>query len=281
MNTDEFREYSEMAKRIFFFMNKKINRLNSNCVLYIDMYDYITGTYANIRYPNNITIFIGTIIDSWKDEYSILMNRRDYIGTIMSWALAHELHHADQLISMIQYNNNYDYKMSVEGDVERASYNWIDINRADLSSIGGFNVVIEYLDSQNLPDTKNCNYRKASVKEYYQQTIANIIIRDFDLFNKIGVFTNDELVDDIVLVFGNRDYVVIKSFGRYLPENINTFSNLAYKWAGFFDMYSIEVKAEFFTSKEGRKAASIKFDFSNQLIKPMLFKDINAYGGLI
>lgn len=279
MTMEEYYEYSNIAFRIFNFMNGKINRLNSQCTFQIDMYDRINGIYANIRYPNNVTLYIGNIIDSWDDKYSTIMNKRDYIGTMICWAMAHELHHADQLISMLQYNANPTYKLSVEGDVERASYNWVSNNRRDLSQIGGFAIIIEQLDSNNLPDAEDCNYRKASIKEFYKQTIANIIIRDFDLFNKLKIFTDDTLVDDIILNFEDIDRIVIKSNGSYLKENINIFCDLAYRWAGYYDRYLIDVRADFATS-EGRYIAFVTFKFSNRLVKPMIFKDNSIYGGI-
>lgn len=279
MTMEEYYEYSGIANKIFSFMNGKINRMNSQCTFQIEMYDYITGIYANIRYPNNITLYIGTIIDSWKDIYSRVMNKRDYVCTMICWALSHELHHADQLISMLMYNANPSYKLSVEGDVERASYNWVSNNRKDLSCIGNFTVIIESLDSANLPSIENCNYKKASIKEFYQQTIANIIIRDFDLFNKLRIFTDDTLVDDIILNFEDIDTIVIKSNGSYLRENINIFCDLVYKWAGYYDRYLIDVRADFTTS-EGRNIALVTFRFSNRLVKPMIFKDNSIYGGI-
>lgn len=279
MTMEEYYEYSNIAIRVFNFMNGKINRLNSNCSFQVEMYDKVTNTYANIRYPNSITIYIGTIIDSWRDIYGRVLSKKDYIGTMICWALCHELHHADQLISMLMYNSNQNYKLSVEGDVERASYNWVRNNSKDLSQLGGFNIVIDDLSSENLPALENCNYKKASVKEFYQQTIANIIIRDFDLFNKIKVFTIDSLVDDIILNFADEDKLVIKSNGIYLAENVNIFCDLAYKWAGYYDRYLIDVRVDFATIN-GRETALVNFKFSNQLVKPMVFKDNSIYGGI-
>ena len=272
LTINEFHEYSEIAKRVFAFMNGKINILNNRCSISIEMYDFLNKTYANIRYPNNITIYIGTIIDSWIPSWEIYLNKKDYIGTCIAWALSHELHHADQLISMVQYNRNSSYKTSVEEAVELASYNWVNINKIELSQVGGFNVIIDKLDSNTLPKNKKCDYRKATVKEYYLQTIANVLLRDLDVFVKLRAFTNDEEADDIILCFSDHDKIIIKENGEYLIENVNRFSNLVYIWAGYYDTYSVAASTTFMQS--GNKTiAYVRFDFSDRLINGMVFKE--------
>ena len=269
MTLEEYHFYSDMATKLFNYMNGNINRMNSKCTLYIDMYDYIQGTYANIRYPNYVYIHIGTIIDSWEDDWTRYMRKVDYVGSCIAWALAHELHHADQLISMLQYNRNIDYRNEVERDVTRASYDWVAMHSRELSIVGGFNVVITDIDSNTLEDT--ANYRKANPKEFYLQTILNIIIRDHNLFNRIRVFTEDDLASDIVLNFNGVDSVVVKTKGKYLSENINQFSTLAYKWAGYYDRYNIKVNVQFATI-DNRSIAFVNFVISNNFINPMIFK---------
>lgn len=125
MTIEDYRVYSAMAKILFGYMNGKINTLNKYCTMNLMMYDFANKNFGIINYPNYITIYIGNIVDSWRDEWSSIISRHDYIGSCIAWAIAHELHHADQLISMLQYNANQDYKRQVENDVERASYDWV------------------------------------------------------------------------------------------------------------------------------------------------------------
>lgn len=269
MTNQEYHFYSDIAIKIFNYMNGNINKMNSQCQLYIDMYDLVNGTYANIRYPNFIFIHIGTIVDSWDNDWDEYMNKSSYIASCIAWALSHELHHADQLISMLQYNRNPEYKKSVEGDVERASYDWVASHSKEISNLIGIQIVIRDIDSPSLPSRGN--YTRASVAQFYKQTIANIIIRDLDLFNKLIVFTDDNSCDDIVLNFNNTDTVVIKTNGNYSPENINLFSSLAYKYAGYFDLYHISAVSNI-SEINGRKIATVEFMITDNLIKPMIFK---------
>ena len=121
---NDFIRYSNIARDLFGYMNGKINKLNSQCFLNIEGYDLINRTTANIRYPNTICVFIGNAMNSWSDEYSQYIDKDSFICTVIAWSLAHELFHADQLLSMIQYNSNIHYKQSIECDVETASYYW-------------------------------------------------------------------------------------------------------------------------------------------------------------
>lgn len=268
MTFEEYHFYSDVAVKMFNYMNGKINRLNSNCSLYLDMYDLINGTYANIRYPNYIAVHIGTIIDSWQNEWSRILPKETYIASTIAWAISHELHHADQVISMLTYNTRTEYRKSVESDVERASYDWVANNARQLSSLVGIRIDISSITSPDLPDEGN--YTKATAEQFYKQTIANIIIRDFQLFHKLQIFSNDRLTDDIILNFNGIDSVVIKSNNRYLDESINRFCELAYNYAGYYDVYHIKADMHI-VNKDGRKVGIVDFNVSDNFIRPMIF----------
>lgn len=268
MTFQDYHFYSDIAVKIFNFMNGYINTMNRECTLYIDMYDLIHGTYANIRYPNSIFIHIGTIIDSWDDDWGTIMDRSSYIASCIAWAISHELHHADQLISMVRYNNNKEYKESVEGDVERASYDWVANHSREIRDLIGIPIVITDIESGSLP--KSGNYRKANIEQFYKQNIANIIIRDLNLFSKLEVFTNDSITDDIILTFNGIDSVIIKSNGRYLRENISAFSSIVYKYSGYFDTYHIKIETKT-DNINGKNIANVNFIITDALIYPMIF----------
>lgn len=244
---DEYNYYSNIAFKLFEYMNGRINKMNI-CSFRIEMYDYNKNAYGNINYPNDIYINLGTIIDSWNYEWEdSIVTRHDYICTVISWTIAHELFHADQLISMVMYNNDSQYRLKVEGDVQRISYDWVTNNSRVLGEIGGFKCQIRYIKSENLPEVSD--YRKASVKEYYLQIIANVIIRDLELFSKCSAFFDDS-ADSIKLMFNDTDSVYIKQDGKYLESNIGEFSKLAYKYSGIWNSYSLNMKAEVVSNKD-------------------------------
>lgn len=272
MTVEEYGIYSELTRKLFDFMNGRINVLNKNCELHIDPYDYITNTNANIRYPNNIFVHIGNIVDSWNNDWARFVTRHDFISTTLAWAIAHELFHADQLISMLQYNRNDRYRRSVEGDVERASYDWVSNHAKEISKIGGFNVIIRELTAQSLPKTSN--YKKASIKEYYIQTIANIILRDFTVTNNLSSLKDNSTVKTIWINFNDAEVVCIKRGGEYLEESVQLFTQLAYNWAGNFDIYKVLASESIFIDRAtNEECVEIKFMFKDQKIRGVIFKE--------
>ena len=269
ISIEEYKFYSDIAIRIFNYMNGKINTLNRNCKLSIH-YNGINGAIGLTNYPDHIEIYIGSIMLNWRDEWSSLFDRHDYICTCIAWTLSHELYHTDQLIYMHQYNNNTEYRQSIEGDVERMSYDWVVKHAPQLSKIGGFNVVIEYLSSETLPDVGH--YNKASIKEYYLQTILNVIIRDPYVFNIFDVFKNDKLSNTIILEFGGQDRVTIKSNKRYLKENIDLFNAITYKWVGTHDDYYVTISSSYID--DDNMVVLVGFEFKNLCITPFESSDI-------
>ena len=270
MNLNEYYFYSEIATKLFNYMNGKINTMNSNCILYIDMHDYVYRNYATIRYPNHIFLHIGNAVDGWNDEWGYYIAKEEYVATIIAWALAHELHHADQAIQMVRYQSNRAYKDEKENDVQRASYDWVDNHSYELSNLIGINIKIDYITCDNL--TNSGSYRKASVGEFYKQTIANTVLKDLQLFNKLTFFCNDSESDDIVIMFNSGSPITIKRNGHYLMESVNVFSESVYNNVAFFDAYTIHVDVESFDN-DGKRVTVVNFTIENPLYHPMVFKN--------
>lgn len=269
MTIEEYRYYSYMTKVLFEYMNGRINKLNNNCILDIQMYDPGYKRFGTIRYPCYIVIYVGDIVDSWQDEWGKVLNKNDYIGSCIAWAVAHELFHADQQISMLQYNANPIYKQQVENDVERSSYDWVKRHAKAIELRGKFKVKLGLISSPTLVPPRFCNYHQASVKEFYLQTIMNIIIRDSNLFYKFEAFTNDNYCESIILNFADEEKIIIKFGGEYLKDSIPYFSSLAFRYAGYYDRYGIRVSAELKELPDKTHISEIKFDFINRMIHPI------------
>ena len=277
MTLEEYNYYSAMATRLFNYMNGRINILNNRCTLTIDMHDYVNGTYGNIKFPSMIYIHIGTIVDSWDDDWDEYMDKTNYVASLLAWSISHELHHADQLISMLQYGANIAYRREKEYEVERQSYDWVYANSSALSQVCGVRIIIDELESPSLKPAYQLKslYKKATVAEYYKQIIENTIIRDTNEYYKFKVFLDDGRASDIVLNFicGNcRDTIMIKFNGKYLEEQIPNFAKLAYLYSGQFDKYHLDIRCEEVPTS-GKNLATVNFTYRDRFIYPMQFKN--------
>lgn len=268
MTSQEYVYYSNLSQKLFNYMNGKINNLNYNCTLSIYPYDYRTTTrYAEHRFPSDITLFIGNMVDSWNETWSMYISRNSYIDTMIAWSIAHELHHADQLISTINYNSNPEYRNRMESDVETASHHWLQIFQDDINKTIGTEININVLTAANLSN-KN-NYLKANAKEFYLQIIANIILKDFDLFRALGVFTNDNLASNIILSFNSIDSVMIKNNGEFIASNIPLFNKLVMKHCVSYDRYSIYVDVSFGYNNSNVCTATVEITIEDKMIYPL------------
>lgn len=265
---NEFENYASYARMLFAYMNGRINVLNNSCNLDIG-YIGANYRYGAIRYPNHITIYIGSIMSTWNDKWSSIVSKRDYVMTCVTLAIAHELHHADQLITMLLYNDDPSYKKRVEGDVERASYDWVNKNAKVLGEIGAFKVVLDCLTFSTLPKTGN--YKRASIKELYLQTIKNVLMRNPELYRMVKIFENDKLADDIVMIFNGMEQVMIKRDGVYMAENLTLFSSLVYRYASYYDSYNIKSDMLLYEYPNKHTLAMVDVRITNQMLNP-LFK---------
>lgn len=270
MTHEEYSFYTTKAHQIFDFINSRINTTNRFCTLITDAYDHVNKTYGNIVYPINVYVHIGNAVDDWREEFGTIMRKEDFVCTIISWTIAHELHHADQTISMLRYNLDEKYRIKVEMDVERASYNWVCDHAAEISQACGFNVVIDLLTSKSMPEVSE--YRRVNTKTFYLQTIANIIIRDFSIFDSLRVF-DDGICSDIIIVFNNSESIVIKSHDRYLNENVEQFCRLVNKYCSVYDRYGIRSEATMSQTSDGRRMATIHFIIHDAMTFPIIFAD--------
>lgn len=276
LTVEEFYYFANIAQKLFNYMNGRVNRVL--CTLDIKARDLERGALANIVFPNYVSVYL----DSISMNYTIsnldeVLEFEDYMISTIAWSLCHELHHADQLMSVMQYVNNEEYKQNVEMAVELNSYNWVCNHINELSNVVGYRFSIEDIGSELLDDARrhSISYKHANAKDYYLQVIYNTIFRNLDMIydDALKLLIDDKLADDIILEFSHNDSdkVCIKKDGVYLLENISTFAALAYKFAGQYDKYQIEAVIDDYTSNTGKKLSTIKFILDNKEMNPIYF----------
>lgn len=274
LTVKEFEYYSDITRKFFNYMNGKVNRIL--CTLEIRLSDPINRAMGNIVYPNFVSIYLGTILDNYSPEIAEVLTKEDFMVSSIAWSICHELSHSDQLISMVQYGSNQEYKNKVEMEVELQSHNWVCAHVNELSSLCGFRFHIEDLCTTELEEAieMSVKYKSADVKEYYLQTIFNTILRNLDMIYDpvLDIFIKDDKVDNIIIKFESDDKTLlqIKKDGVYLSENMSAFAKLVYMYSGRFDWYVVTVTVD--TLEDG-KTAIVDFSKENATINPIIFKE--------
>lgn len=264
MTIQEYERYSNIAYDLFNYMNGKVNTMNNKCTFSIEPYDFVYHTYGNIKYPNHITLFIGNIIDENTDGLS----KDIFIPTSIAWTICHELHHADQVITMQLYNEGGPYHQTKEAEVQQASYKWIENHSNELSILTGCKILIRTLTTDNLHDDVD-PYSRVNAKIFYLQTISNSIFRNMDMIKSIDVFADDNKVKNIIAEFNNYDKVMIKKDWNYLEYNIPVFSSMVYHYAGRYDRYDVTLDIDLIDNDE---TAIARFTIRNASINGVIFR---------
>ena len=270
MTLDQYTIYSNMAVKLFTFMNGKINNMNRSCTLTIDMYDDVGHTFGNIRFPNSIFIHIGTIVD-YCEKFNVQSPIHEYIVTTLAWCIAHELFHAEQLLSIPLYRGNDEYRNSIEESAQRASWNWIRENKTELKLLTGSEIIAEKLTWDHKPIIEEQEYIKAPIDIFYMQTIANIVLRSMDLFRSLKTFKRPD-VKDIIISFNGLEAIYIKKDGIYLDDNVSDFCTLVYKYCGYYDNYGLDIFEEVGDDKDGNPVSFIDFTILDESFYPMSFE---------
>ena len=270
MTLSEYSAYSNITRNIFNYMNGRINPYNI-CKLNIATYS-VNGYNGFIKYPNLITIYIGTILDGWENEYLDQgINKIDFCCTYIAWVVAHELFHSEQTMNVFNYSNNIEYKNIRENDVNRISWNWVNDHKEEISKLFDFNCIIGSLTISDLP--KETAYAKvSSLKEFYLQNILNIggtvycdltakITEAMDKYKNIGFEVN--------LCNKFCRGVWIKENNEFLLDSIKPFTDIIDEFCSPYSTFKIQRKISVLDNDES--TAFIEINIADPVIEPMQF----------
>lgn len=267
---EEYKKYKPLAINIFNWLNGKVNTINNSAILEAIMYkDNTTGLLANLRYPMCVTIYLGGILESLDEvpEYSYYNS----VCSLITLATVHELLHADQALSIIEYSRNPTYCIMIEDAIERESYVWVMNNISIIRDNLEFDVDMSFMPGQIVKRyyETTSSYTRINAEIYYKQTMSNILLRSSALPLEIEQVLNKS--ENIEVVFNSNTHIIVKMHGIYVMENIPTFSHLSYTFSGMYDQYSVS----FSTGEEFYRDAMwtiLGFTFSDGLSNPVRFK---------
>lgn len=272
MNIEEYKFYSNVAVNLFNFMNGKVNKINNNCILQIQPFDF-NGTYGDHRPPNFINIYIENIIGLYNSDNVSSINRNDFICTCIALVIAHELSHADQYINGMKYKTNTNYYNNIESAANYNAYKFVFVNRKNLSNIGNFNCDVITNISMDGLNLDIDNYRRIDVAKFYIHTIKESIMDYGDKTNEVIDMVQG--TPNVGLAFfddNDVDVVLIKKTNKYVKENISIFSSMVYKWFGKFNNYSMNINVSMSNLEDYKnRLATIDFYVYDRTYNPIIF----------
>ena len=180
MTTEEFTYYSNIARRMFDFMNGKINPINI-CHLEIALYGNHPRMFGDFRNPNRIRLFMENIINDWKPEFydNYKVTHYDYTCNLIALTICHELFHSEQVLDGIRYSDDKEYYDSIETAVKIEALNWIE--NSSIDKVFHFEICIEDFG-------KDVPYEYQQLDEidgFYYQILVNGVER-VDMNSKIA-----------------------------------------------------------------------------------------------
>lgn len=289
MTQKEFEVYSKVAQAFFDLMNGDINR-RVNATFSIEPYNLhskILGrAYAETRYPNCVTIYIGDILGTYEESWSNRISKYDFTCVSIAMTIAHELFHIEQKIDLLIYKHKqcrYDkYSTDIENATDRMAYDYVRFHINDFAYVAQFDPKsIDMLDMRYC--INNVDYRSASTKEMYMQTLRNVILRDEEFFENI--MRDEDKYQSILVNFESKDKgscrvsfdgsksILIKANGKYLEEYLDEFCRAAYYYAGFYDKYKVGAYIEECYYEETGPSLIIDLVFKDRFVEGVYFNN--------
>ena len=193
--------YTPKAYAVFEYLNGRINRRN-RCHLNVRL--FANNDYANFRFPNEITLFLGSIIDHYFDRMSPTMQKNDnVVMSITALTIAHELYHSDQIIDAYTYKQDEGYRTNVEDSAEYSAERYCFRNRDAFKQLFGF----DYLIGNGPKD--GYHYERASIMDYLRQIF-------------LGTFKNVSAADEFMQMINDNDSlaIIVSEHGNWIDHLI-------------------------------------------------------------
>ena len=129
MIDSNFIYYADLSKRMFNYLNGKINRLNTN--IYFQINDFIPG-YGELYMRSVLNLNLPKILNQLEDKTSIETN--------ILFVICHELYHADQEVIDENYLDSEYYSGKKEAETNYRAITFILNNLSLLESEFGIKI---------------------------------------------------------------------------------------------------------------------------------------------
>lgn len=234
-------KYTPTVQRIFMWLNGQVNPRN---ICTLNICGYSLNNFAIFQYPNQISIYLGSIIDSATDmAYKI--NRPDQIeNRILSMAtltMCHEMFHSEQNLNNKYYTEDSDYRQNIELSAEYKAECFCFAHKEDLKRLFGF----EY--GFNIRETQE-QYIQWTTRDYYVNSISGVfrssIVQQrlnemLDKHENLGIFVLDSRYDNMedLPPFDNNNGVIIKYHNQFIDfDGLQRFLKKFVNGTEYYDM---------------------------------------------
>lgn len=262
---EQFEFYKAFAINYFEFAKRRILKFSADYVsLEVCYGDYVHFTFANIRRPSSVFIYIDNIVAECGNGYN-----KNSICSFIIIAITHELFHLEQDMIQEMYKNNKSYHDLIECSTDSTAKSWLLQNKKEIDRLFGTCLDLSHFDSRDT--SMNC-YHSADLEKFYKGSIMNVI------FRKESSFSNFERIvlnayQTIYINFNNGTNFLIKKNGEYCGSSIGPFLREIQANAGRYDRYTVDTGVVDAYRDEGG-VALVTFTISNREIYPMDFRNV-------
>jgi len=216
MAYDKIQEYIDLSNKIFKCLNGEVNKVNNNIKFIISPSDYsnISGRMKNHMV---LELYIYKIISDSSNDDIIIKNS-------ILFTIIHELFHADQRMSLFEYECNDDYVDMVEAQVNFMTSIYIINNRVILEELFGFKILIHNIKIflRRLEDNNNgIYYKRIDMFDYYYETLKYLFKNNIHLLSDLLYYESN-------IEFHCDEYCSMIKKNNTFNTNTNDFSKIIY-----------------------------------------------------
>ena len=263
-------KFTPIVKEWFKYLNQEICP-RIRCTLFVDIYDPLI--YAGYKKPNIIIAYLGSIINNF------MKDGEEVIRGVTVLTIAHELFHANQSTSMIQYGMDPTYANNIEQQAEYMAEQFLLERELFCQNVFGFSPKKIFTTLMEAPTTP---YRQFHLKEFYVNTLSDVLYRNSR--SKELLDEAFDVVDTIYLAFDSKshydcmdiDRMIIKLNGKYIESTVQYFAFVItskYRMGNCIMNYTVSCKVEYLSED----SAVFHFTTSNHNYSPVQFPKIKIY----
>lgn len=253
-NINEIEYYRTFTIDVFNQLNGIINKTCNVATLEICGECYINDLYGEIEFPNNIKVYLITILKDY-DTY-------DLRCSMIMYTIIHELSHIDLSMNLVTYSTNNNYCEDIENMTDSNANRFIEENKLFLENWFHFKFV---LSDTWLRKGKYYNYIRTDLYKFYLQTLVNIVHRNLNTISMVKyIFDNYETIS---VEFNNEGKSYIKTNGIFIQNDLSKFTSDIIKYCNPYTVYTLSMNMQYIDNT----ICHISYTMKDLINEPILY----------